>query len=223
MTCKKKAIIFPVGSFEQHSQFGTMATDSIIASEIGRLIGDKLDVPVIPCLPFGRSKVHKSFFGTIYLNDETMINVIVDIIRSLKFSGISNIIIINGHGGNIPIFKEVYKRCDNIHFYEFSWWELTARDYFSKDDCSHAGSQEISVLSAISSNLLRHHKVKDMIPNPSFTGSSFYDIKDVTLNGVLGRATNYNQEIGTQIIQEVVEIICNEMEGVFRNDNQGKI
>lgn len=220
MAKKNNSVIFPIGSFEQHSQFGSMATDSIIASEIARMVSDRLCIPLIPHLPYGISKVHKDFYGTIFLRDETMVNVILDVIRSLNSYGIINFIIINGHGGNKRIFKKIYDGCSDIliRFYEFSWWELVSTKYFDIEDCSHAGSQEISVLSAINDNLVRHNMVVDMLPNPKFNGKYFENIRDVTLNGVLGNARNYDIRIGMQIIDDVVETICNGLNEVLIND-----
>lgn len=173
-----------------------------------------MNIPCIPTIPFGRSKVHKSFFGAIYFEDETLEKVIKDIINSLAHYNITNFIIINGHGGNIPIINNVIKQYQEseLNFYPFSWWELIKDKFFDKEHSSHASSEEISVLVAIDEGLIRPLLVQDMIPNPSFQGKKFSDVREVTLNGVLGKSSKYSKYTGVQIMSYVVNIICEQLE-----------
>ncbi|MCC2649281.1 MAG: crnA 2 [Nitrososphaeraceae archaeon] len=57
---------------------------------------------VLPAIPYGVSLHHIDFQMTISLDPNTLIKVIEDVFTSLVKNGISRILIINGHDGNIP-------------------------------------------------------------------------------------------------------------------------
>ncbi len=73
---RANTVIIPVGSYEQHSSHLVLSTDSDIAEYFGNAVGQVLDIPVLPVLPYGISHVHKNFSGTVYLSEGTYLNVL---------------------------------------------------------------------------------------------------------------------------------------------------
>jgi len=61
-------------------------------------------------MPFGHSIHHRAFPGTITLNFETLINVYVEVYKSLLNQGFDKIVIMNGHGGNKDLVFEAIRR-----------------------------------------------------------------------------------------------------------------
>lgn len=92
----------PIGSVEQHSHL-SVCTDLILAERIALEAAAPLKIPVFPAMPFGITPNFVAFPGTINLRVSTLLEVIRDIVGSLKDSGFSKICVVSGHGGNAPI------------------------------------------------------------------------------------------------------------------------
>ena len=95
---RKKSIIIPVGSIEQHGYHLPVKTDTIIAEQIARRIGEKLDILVAPA-------IYATFSGgglpgTINTSPAVMSLVIGDALISLVAQGFRNFYLFLGHGGS---------------------------------------------------------------------------------------------------------------------------
>jgi creatinine amidohydrolase/Fe(II)-dependent formamide hydrolase-like protein len=66
---KRKDIIIPIGSTEQHGPMGYIGTDFICPETIAKEIGDRTGALVAPTLPVGMSQHHLSFPGRECLRD----------------------------------------------------------------------------------------------------------------------------------------------------------
>jgi creatinine amidohydrolase len=55
---------------------------------------------VLPPLPYGLSRHHMGFPGTITLSEETFLGCCVDVARSMKAHGVTHLLLVNGHNGN---------------------------------------------------------------------------------------------------------------------------
>ncbi len=109
---KSKGIIVPIGSTEQHGPTGLIGTDAICAEAIARGVGERVAALVAPTFNVGRAEHHMAFSGTITLRRTTMVAALEDWVASLARHGFERLFFINGHGGNIPVLKEVF---DRIH------------------------------------------------------------------------------------------------------------
>ena len=92
----------PIGSVEQHSYL-SVCTDIILAERIAVEAAAPLNIPVFPVMPFGITPNFVKYPGTINLRVTTLVEVVRDIVASLKSSGFSKICVVSGHGGNAPI------------------------------------------------------------------------------------------------------------------------
>ena len=93
-------VLIPVGSTEQHGKHLPFDNDAFSAFEIAKRVAEKTGVLYTPVMPFGYSKHHLNFPGSISLESQTLVNVYKEICRSLLSHGFKKIIIMNGHGGN---------------------------------------------------------------------------------------------------------------------------
>src|SRR2546422_11307165 len=93
--------IVPFGAVEQHGHHLPLGTDWIIADEMGRALAAALeeDVLLLPAMPFGNSREHMAFPGTITLRPATLAAVLDDIVESLRHHGIRTIVVFSAHGG----------------------------------------------------------------------------------------------------------------------------
>ncbi|HEY4553327.1 MAG TPA: creatininase family protein [Bacillaceae bacterium] len=103
---KKKTIIVPVGSVEQHAKHLPLGTDSFVANKVAEDLGQQTGTLVAPPNWVGWAPHHMAFPGTITLRPETLISLMHDICKSLIYHGFEKIIIINGHReANLPPLK----------------------------------------------------------------------------------------------------------------------
>ncbi|WP_373730648.1 creatininase family protein [Bacteroides heparinolyticus] len=198
----KKACILPTGSYEQHGGHCVLETDSILAEKIAEIVGKMTNIPVLPVISYGISYIHKSFPGTIYITDTTYISYISDIILSLKNNEVRRLFIINGHGANYnSLLKAVNNYSDEGFKIEiFNWFEFIGEDIFPKKHRSHAGSMETSALAFLNKDFIRSDSVENMVLNEKYNYTKIVDIKECTLNGVIGAADEWSVEKGETII-----------------------
>jgi len=93
--------VLPLGCTEQHAYL-SLSTDSILAERLAVEAAEPLGVAVFPVLAYGITPYFRAFPGTITLRVETYISVVRDILNAMAEQGFKRILILNGHGGNIP-------------------------------------------------------------------------------------------------------------------------
>lgn len=99
--------IIPIGSTETHGPHNPMGTDTFAAQEVARRIGEKTGAVVTPVIPIGYSPYHADFPGTLYLEKETIVQILMEICRQLHKWGIRRVVLLTGHGGNLPVLQTV--------------------------------------------------------------------------------------------------------------------
>jgi creatinine amidohydrolase len=92
--------VLPIGSFEQHGSYLPLITDTAIAATISRELAAEYALFQLPPVTISCSHEHSAWPGTVSISARTLFSVITDITQSLKQSGISKVVLINGHGGN---------------------------------------------------------------------------------------------------------------------------
>ncbi|TCR00598.1 creatininase family protein [Neorhizobium sp. JUb45] len=93
--------ILPVGSVEQHAYL-SLATDMILAEKVSADAAQPLGIPVFPVVSYGLASSFAAYPGTLTLSLSTYIGVIRDLLDSIYRSGFRRILVVNGHGGNMP-------------------------------------------------------------------------------------------------------------------------
>ena len=93
--------VLPLGSTEQHAYL-SLSVDSILAERLAIEAAEPLGVPVFPVMAYGITPYFRAFPGTITLRAQTYLSVVRDILDSIRDHGFKRILIVNGHGGNVP-------------------------------------------------------------------------------------------------------------------------
>jgi creatinine amidohydrolase len=145
--------ILPIGSFEQHGPYLPLTTDTFIACIISQAIADSYPVLELSPLTITCSHEHRGWPGTISISAQTLQRIISDIYQSLQQAGVTQLILINAHGGNYVLRNIVQEaNVSGRHmalFPEKSHW-VTARTAASMttDDHQdmHAGELETSIM-----------------------------------------------------------------------------
>src|SRR5690242_14581854 len=92
----------PLGSTEQHAGL-SLATDAILAERVAVEAAEPLGVPVFPALPYGLTPSFMAYPGTLTVRSGTYLELVRDLLDSLATHGFRRVLIVNGHGGNLPV------------------------------------------------------------------------------------------------------------------------
>ena len=208
---KKQIAIIPVGSIEQHGPHLPISTDSDIVTEISLRFSKKINGILLPTINYGISDEHFPFFN-LSVKKSTLSKMLDDICGSLIKNGISRILIINGHYGNLDSLKDFErKKKKSRKIKVISYWKYMDREF------DHAGNVETSIMLAISKNV----KMKNAKKGFQTDGMSKQEISKinklaqksfpkVTGNGVWGDPTKSSAQLGRKIINEVVNNLVKE-------------
>lgn len=103
---KAAPIVIAIGATEQHGPIGLIGTDSQTSLAVARKVCEDCDALLGPQLQIGMSLHHCGFAGSTSLRPSTLVNVICDVVWSLRqSSGFTHFYFINGHGGNVLPIK----------------------------------------------------------------------------------------------------------------------
>ena len=129
----RKVCIVPCGAVEQHGAHLPLDVDIVcptgIAHGAGRLIPDKL--LVLPTVCYGYTGHVMDFPGTINNHFEHFIDHVLDITKSLAYHGFKKIVLLNGHGSNMPNLDLVARRTNletDAECIPAAWWNLLTVD-----------------------------------------------------------------------------------------------
>ncbi len=128
-----KVCILPCGSVEQHAPHLPLDTDIVCPAEIARGAGrrapDKL--LVLPPIAYGYTGHVMDFPGTINTHFEHFIHQVLDVTRSLAYHGFKKLVLLNGHGSNMPNLDLVARRTNletDAECVLIAWWNLLTVD-----------------------------------------------------------------------------------------------
>jgi creatinine amidohydrolase len=154
-----KVCIVPVGAVEQHGPHLPLDMDVLAPTEIaraaGRAMADK--ILVLPTVSYGYTAHVMDFPGTINIDFEHFIHQVLDITKSLAYHGFRKIILLNGHGSNMPNLDLAARRTNletSAECVAVAWWMLLSvdkafmprwRQSRFPGGCAHACELETSV------------------------------------------------------------------------------
>ncbi|MEE4273613.1 MAG: creatininase family protein [Thermoanaerobaculales bacterium] len=221
-------VLLPVGAIEQHGPHLTLDTDAFDADYLARRVAEACSDPkplVLPLIPYGVSYHHDDFPGTISISNEALSKIVYDIGMSCTRHGVTKIIIINGHGGNLATLKyaaQMINRDANV-FTSVDTGETSDVDLdqlCETENDVHAGEVETSTSLAIRPDLVNMELAEAFVPQFSsryldFTARRsvewFARTARISPNGVMGDPTRASAEKGAQMwrvmIANLVEFV----------------
>jgi creatinine amidohydrolase len=169
-----KVCVVPCGAVEQHGPHLPLDVDLVcpvgIAMGAGREITDML--LVLPVVAYGYTGHVMDFPGTINQDFEHFIHHVLDITKSLAYHGFKKIILLNGHGSNMPNLDLVARRTNletDAECVVVAWWNLLTvdktflpnwRESKFPGGCSHACELETSLYLYLDGGNVRQDLIK---------------------------------------------------------------
>ncbi len=214
-----KCAVLPVGSFEQHGDYLPLITDTVVASVIARELAKAYPVLQLPPVTISCSHEHSAWAGTASISASTLYAIVNDIYASITNSGLTSMVILNGHGGNYVLANVVQegsalgKRMALFPSGE-DWTEAreSAGLVSSMHEDMHAGEIETSILLHAHPELVRDgYEAADWVANDRrhllTTGMGEY-----TRSGVIGRPSLGSAEKGKAALASLVDSFASAME-----------
>ena len=129
--------MLPVGTIEQHGPHLPLITDVLTATEMSRRAVEQIpaEAVLLPSVFYAFNEHHLDFPGTISVRGETFIQYVTDIGRSLAHHGFRKILLVNGHGSNVP-YLDIAARNITIETQAIAamipWWNLVPKPLFEE-------------------------------------------------------------------------------------------
>ncbi|MFK7837365.1 MAG: creatininase family protein [Sulfitobacter sp.] len=167
--------VLPLGAVEQHGPHLPLSVDRDLADEIVQRMLNTLQhdqsVLVLPTLAITKSGEHDRFPGTLSLGPETLLAVLRDIGASVARAGVTRLVFLNAHGGNIALLEVAGRELRIKHgmvVASCSWFGFADYDgVISAEDLAHdihAGDIETSAMLAAHPDKVDMGKAQDFRP-----------------------------------------------------------
>ena len=205
---KTRRAIIPVGSLEQHGGHLPVSTDSLIAEYVARMAAEEVGAFVLPVISYGVSFEHKPMFN-VSLRNSTLSTLICDACISLAENKVNEIIILNGHHGNMGalqyIAQELHGRLpEGMRVHTIHYWQMMKAEF------DHAGEVETSLVLAIAPELVRMDLATPNSKKLSKSKAAYSTITNapgsfpkITGNGVWGDPRKATTAKGNKWIKEI--------------------
>jgi len=227
-----KVCIVPCGSIEQHGPHLPLDVDIVCPVGIARGAGEQLPqkILVLPSITYGYTGHVMDFPGTINSHYSTFIEHVLDVVKSLAYHGFKKILLLNGHGSNMPNLDLAARRANletDAECVVTAWWNLLTidkqflpswRESAFPGGCSHACELETSLYLYLDEGSVR----KELIANGEISfnreGNPFNWVdlfgagpatvvswtSSYSQTGVLGSAALASREKGERAYREAV-------------------
>ncbi len=212
-------ILCPIGALEQHSRHLPFFTDTILCEHVALQVERALPVEVLllPTQWIGASAHHLGMAGTMTVENDTYLRLLVEPLRCLLNHRFKRVFILNGHGGNEDGFhlalRQLAREYPNALVGGASYWELAADTTAAlldgnRKSVGHACEYETSVMLHVRPDLVRKSEIADDARVASPAGLEHVyrplDMKRETNHGGSGQATLASAEKGEKILKVVV-------------------
>ena len=167
--------LVPCGAVEQHGPHLPLDVDILCSTEVA--LGAAKQVPdkalVLPSVNYGYTGHVMDFPGTINNDFEHFMHHVLDITKSLAYHGFKKIVLINGHGSNMPNLDLVARRTNletDAECVLAAWWNLLRvdpdflpswRESKYPGGCAHACELETSMYLYLDEANVRRDKIRN--------------------------------------------------------------
>ena len=222
----KGVVILPIGSFEQHGPALPLNVDVIIPTSLAEGVAKEIGAMVLPAITYGYKSQPTSgggplFPGTTSLDGETLIHLILDILRDTYRHGGRKFLLLNGHYENAAFATEAIdlflREAKDAHVVLLAWWdvvstrlvdEIWAEAGFPGWDTEHAAIAETSLMLYYAPEEVRVDKIINDQSERTPKYAIFPPPADIVpKSGVLYKAKYASKEKGEKLARELISTI----------------
>lgn len=219
--------VLPVGSTEQHGPHAPLGTDHFTAQAVAEAGAEAYDgeVVVAPPVTVGVSEEHRQFTGTLWVSPDTFRATVRDVVASLASHGWDRVVVVNGHGGNVPALGEVCERItrnEDAYAVPFTWFDAVG-DHSA--DMGHAGPLETAFLRHTDPELIREDRVDEAAAGASDGWGEWtsyanlaVDVAEFSENGVVGDPREGDAERGETLLDLATDSLVALLDAVETRD-----
>ena len=129
--------ILPTGSVEAHGMHCPLGTDNIAPWQFSAKLEERFTdrLVVLPPIPYGHTWDLQVWPGTISVSNRAFSQYVAEVGTNLSRWGIRNVVIMNGHGGNVGALQEAMEPMAEagMRAVLVNWW----LDYSQDIHCLH--------------------------------------------------------------------------------------
>ncbi len=221
--------LLPVGSTEQHGPHAPLGTDVFTARAVARagLDNSTRDAILGPAVPVGVAAEHRQFAGTLWVSDDTFRAYVRELCESLAHHGWDRIILVNGHGGNVPALREL---CGNLtreksaYAVSYTWFDAVDPAELGLS-MGHGGPVETSLLAALDEEYVREEQVAAAAEGAATQWGEWqsgvnlaYDSAEFSESGVVGDPTDSTRELGEELLERAATGLAELIDVVAERD-----
>ncbi|MHA1862668.1 MAG: creatininase family protein [Candidatus Thorarchaeota archaeon] len=222
---KTEVVVMVTGAMEAHGTHLPLGTDTMLPTFIAAAIAEKTNALVLPTVPFGDSWDFNNFEGTISVAPDVLVGIYSSIMKGVFKHGFRYLVVLNGHGGNIPALTMAAKTAtEEGHRVVIivNWWKDLAesvRKQIEETPGGHAAEDETSELMHVRPDLV------DMSDAVSHRIVSRFSIisgryrNELLPSAMYGDPRKASPEKGKQIMEQVEE----ELIELINQLQQGKL
>lgn len=208
-------VLWPFGSIEQHGPHLPLSGDTIPSEYVAHATSAKTQTVVLPTMHFGSSQLHgRTLPGTLSVRPQTLMAVFEDVTRWIYDNHVRKMLVVNGHGGNIPPLLAAKHNIQHDLPSDFqlrvlNWYDMPSvrRDFLrdvpeAGDMYVHAGWSVTSVALATRPDLVNMAEAV----NVEDKATAFeYRMDQISTSGVVGRATtDASERAGRYLLENAV-------------------
>lgn len=218
--------LLPVSAVEQHGPHLPLATDAVIAEALVEAVMARIaeGLLVLPAMTVGHSLEHVDYAGTLSIGAEALLASWIDVGQSVARAGLRKLVLLNTHGGNVPLVQLVALRLRQSHGLlvvraNYSAFGSPA-GLFATDELLHGfhgGEMETSLMLHLRPALVRREALADF---PALTHSMAatnqllgpekpvgfgWMSQDLHPQGVCGNAARADAQRGKQLFDHLVD------------------
>jgi creatinine amidohydrolase len=229
----RKVPVVPIGSTEQHGPHLPLDVDCVCPTGVAYAAAELLPerILVLPTIAHGYTAHVMDFPGTINIHYEHFIAMVLDVVKSLAYHGFKKVILLNGHGSNMPNLDLVARRANletDAECVFCAWWSLLTvdpefmprwRQSYFPGGCAHACELETSAYLYLDRDNVRTDLIRDGRVTYNEEGSVFHYVdlfghgpaplttwtSSYSETGVLGAADLGSAEKGKAVIDEAAK------------------
>ncbi len=206
-------VIVPIGTIEAHGPHLPIATDALIPIEISRRLEKRVNAFIAPPIYYGVTTSLSCYPGSIPISSSSFTNYLYDIFVGFAKSGFVNIILINGHAGNIDSIKEAAERAYNtarVRIVNIDWWILSeelVQRHFKINSSGHAALAETAAMLATNERLVKESLYDKRQETQRVAGIWMYPKLGSIIKGEKGDSPHFDAQKSKNFFNEVCKNI----------------